>query len=353
MAINFICFSDLHLGEPEGLLYHKDNLNIIDLTIDKIAEFVSSSNKPFIIKQLILNGDIVDIALSKTEEYEENAYLFFSKLFGRINVEQIIFIPGNHDHHIWVEAVEHYYKKNYNDSKKCSIINDKDEILRQYFIPENYKGKITIAYPHYLYEDKSNITLFHHGHFVSPSLLNLLVFGKINSISKLEEKLWKIIELIWWKSKKFEPLPEILWEKLNIFLHSLGRKSYRGTTFFEDAIPIYNDKLIKNIISYITKIKEINKKKFPLNFHFIFGHTHFGGKILKEDRFCRVAGKFISIWNTGCWLVPYEKWSPDAIIICYQLNKGFSFHKLVAKSKNEEGDYDRHILNHRTKFIGK
>lgn len=353
MPVNFICVSDLHLGEPEGLLYNKNNFNIINLTINKIKEFVASYNKPYTIKQLILNGDIVDIALSKTKEYKENAYEFFGKLFNRINVEKIIFIPGNHDHHIWVETVEHYYKKNYEDAKKCSIINDKDGILKQHFVPENYKGKITIAYPHYLYKDEKNTILFHHGHFVAPSLLNLLIFGKINSISKLEEKLCKIIELIWWKSKKLEPLPELLWEKLNILLHSLGRKSYRGTTFFEDAIPICNDKLIENIISYITKIKEISRKNFPTNFHFIFGHTHFGGRILKEDKFCRVSGKFISIWNTGCWLVPCEKWSPDAIIICYQFNKGFSFYKLVAKSKNEEGNYDRKILNYRSKFIGK
>jgi len=346
--------SDLHLGEPEGLLYYKDKFNIIDVVVNKIEEIAKLTDGNSSITNLILNGDIVDLSFSRTEEYKENAYFFFNALFKKVKIDKIIFIPGNHDHHIWVDGIEYYYRKQYSDAPKIGMIEDKNKLTTKYFLPENYDGDILLAYPHYIYDDGKTIALFHHGHFVSPSLIKWLTFSNINSIKKFEELLWNKIELIWWKSKIIEPLPELLWEKFNILIHSVSRKSNRGTTFLEDAIPLTNSKLIENIISYLNKIKEFDSTKFANNFHFIFGHTHFGGRILKEDRFCRIKGNFINIWNLGNWLVPYEKWSPDAIILYYEKKLGFSFYKFVAKSKdNQEGDYDRKILLHRSKFIGK
>ena len=65
-----MALSDLHLGEPEGVLFNsKDSFNLIDITINKIIE-LSRGDKDFNsgIEQLILIGDIIELSEATDEE---------------------------------------------------------------------------------------------------------------------------------------------------------------------------------------------------------------------------------------------------------------------------------------------
>ena len=88
----------------------------------------------------------------------------------------------------------------------------------------------------------------------------------------------------------------------------------------------------------------------------IFGHTHLGGRVIKDDRKIRIKGSFISIWNTGGWIVPSRAFSPDACIFYIERNKDRlvpNMYKLVKVVKSDGkppvGDYDKRILYFREK----
>jgi len=94
------------------------------------------------------------------------------------------------------------------------------------------------------------------------------------------------------------------------------------------------------------------------DFHFIFGHTHNGGRLLKEDRKIRLNGRFTTLWNTGGWIVPSEVFSPDAYMFYIKRSRTGEkpgLYKLASQrpDSNDEGDYLRAVLEERHKQIGK
>ncbi len=90
--------------------------------------------------------------------------------------------------------------------------------------------------------------------------------------------------------------------------------------------------------------------------NFVFGHSHNGGRLLRADRKIRLNGRFISLWNTGGWLVPSKVYSPDAYIFYIENSpEGMKpdMYKLVSMEKREdEGDYPKKILRKRALSIG-
>lgn len=119
--IRFVCLSDLHLGDKYSILNNEDEENGFEetnvmknlaiclerLLIDKTSGKI---NHPRPI--LILNGDIMDLALGKVEDSSMMFERFMNLAMrnGKELFDRIIFIPGNHDHHIWETAREAQYE---------------------------------------------------------------------------------------------------------------------------------------------------------------------------------------------------------------------------------------------------
>ena len=113
-----VALSDLHLGEPEGLLYDSnDPYNAIQITVAKIQELArGGSDFHDGIEELILIGDIVDLSEAPAEEAFRNTRAFLSKLIASVDIDKIVYVPGNHDHHMWVELLRmHQQKKSYKE----------------------------------------------------------------------------------------------------------------------------------------------------------------------------------------------------------------------------------------------
>jgi len=120
--IRYVCISDLHLGAQNSLL---TNLTADGSGSDPSApgpvlrELVAclrwiiernedKSRKP----ALILAGDIFELALA-TDDQAAMAFERFVELImpavGERLFERLLFIPGNHDHHLWETARETQY----------------------------------------------------------------------------------------------------------------------------------------------------------------------------------------------------------------------------------------------------
>lgn len=356
--LKLLALSDLHLGEGEGLLYNK-GVNIIDTAVNKIDELARGGNGfEDGIDELVLIGDIVDLSEATEDEAYSNTIVFLTSLLEKVKIDKIIYIAGNHDHHLWVEMLKnHYNKESYDEcNPKTKIVISKPKLFKEKCIPSSYNGEVEAHYPFYKLKMENSTFLFDHGHLFS-SLLNRLA-GSAGSIEEIEEKTCEFMDALWFKGKT-------PWRKR---LYDLREKVYdwarwltdkikhpdRKVTFQEDSTPVYDDGLRNRVIDYL-KLAKVDNNEIK-DFHLVFGHTHYGGRVLRDDRKVRVNGRFITLWNTGGWLVPSDVFSPDAYIFYIeQTSDGLKpqAYKLVGRENDdEEGDYNKGILKDIAKRIG-
>lgn len=379
--IKALALSDLHLGEFETLLYNsKDGSNLIDTTIDRISELCEGDGMfDSGVEELILIGDIMELSEADEREAYSNAKAFLLPLVERIQPDKVVYIPGNHDHHLWVKLVSVEY--GVSDYRKCfpKIKTDSSLAKKEFFIkrclPKDYPSqKVDIRYPNYRIETENAYYLFDHGHLFS-TFVHLFYTKRAKTLTQAEEKSYKFMEWLWYRKHGNLPrrllayLREIFWDYFRRFViyeipYWLKRMVKRGfylssrhVKFREDCTSLLDDELRERILWYLGRICGIGGE-VEKDFHFIFGHTHNGGRLLKVDRKVRLNGKFITLWNTGGWLVPSEVFSPDAYIFFIKQSKTGTkpnLYKLVSRreNSNDEGDYPKAILKKRHEKIGR
>src|SRR5947209_8158782 len=110
----YVCLSDLHLGAENSLLSNvAAGATAVDLAtpspvlvqlVDSLAALLerlggASAPKP----TLVLNGDILELALAREEAALGVFTQFLELAFERHELfdPKIVFVPGNHDHVLW------------------------------------------------------------------------------------------------------------------------------------------------------------------------------------------------------------------------------------------------------------
>jgi len=200
-----VCLSDIHLGATTSVL---TNINPIDNTIDfsspspVLSNLVNclhdliSKNEGERKPTLILNGDILELALTNTNAASMLFEAFMNLIMpnkGKCLFDKTVyFLPGNHDHHLWEIARETQYAEYikqippqgclpipyhttsiFKNPVPCyylnSLIRDRtnDQVDFQIFYPNMGIKK----------NDGSKCIVIHHGHFVE-SIYHLMSFLK-------------------------------------------------------------------------------------------------------------------------------------------------------------------------------
>ena len=192
--------SDLHLGEEFGLLTNWNfdlgmaDLGTPSLVLESLVECLKfllngcgpsdKETKP----TLILNGDILELALSPTKDsaavFDQFIQLVMpegGELFDRITI-----VPGNHDHDLWQTARETQYV-NYLTSGECppgkplpnpwnaTNIFVETTPVSAFFLERLVRRHnhlrntiVQIAYPNFglLEPARNKCVVFHHGHYI-------------------------------------------------------------------------------------------------------------------------------------------------------------------------------------------
>ena len=234
--IRYVCLSDMHLGEEDSLL---TNLKTASTDTDptqpsptmvQLVECLrhlilqnEKKKKP----TLILNGDILELALTTTNQ----AAMVFERFIELIMApggelfERITYIPGNHDHHLWEVARETQYVnhiENIDPGEHLDIpwhttnmfVEDDPNPVPAYFLtrlvqrfPNLKDFVITTAYPNFglFLEEGQKCVIFHHGHFIEPlyqlmSTLRNLIFPdreKPRQIAEIVAENFAWIDFFW------------------------------------------------------------------------------------------------------------------------------------------------------------
>lgn len=203
--IRYVCLSDLHLGEEDSVLSNMNEdgtegvvskpgpvLEQLALCIKDLANKFWE-DKPV----LVLNGDALELALCPLHQASMAFQCFINQFKNGKDFlfKKIVFVPGNHDHHLWVMTREDQYRdyllRHKNDSAVVTLPPqwhstklfsrpDDEPVISHYLTdliqrrPVELDMKVQVAYPNFGVVKEGNLApdqspercvVFHHGHF--------------------------------------------------------------------------------------------------------------------------------------------------------------------------------------------
>ncbi|WP_411823029.1 metallophosphoesterase [Leptospira sp. 'Mane'] len=223
--IKYVCLSDMHLGAENSLLtkLSLDGLKkdfsapsqVLISLVDGIRKLISFNQDQTRKPTLILLGDILELALAETQEagmvFDQFIDLIFPK--GDELFEEVFYIPGNHDHHLWEIARESQYIKYIQRKTNKDLLPEmwhttnifiEDDPFPTHcdFMTAIVQNKdhlknrmVKVAYPNFgiLSNDTKSAVILHHGHFLEDiyllmSTMNTTIFPN----QKMPEIIWDI-----------------------------------------------------------------------------------------------------------------------------------------------------------------
>ncbi len=118
--IRYICLSDTHFGETDSLLTclreqpydcNPHGVSAVTAQLVEALQDLIARNRGSVKPTLILNGDILDLAFSSIGHALKQFEGFLARTIkpGEELFDRIVYLPGNHDHHIWEIARETQY----------------------------------------------------------------------------------------------------------------------------------------------------------------------------------------------------------------------------------------------------
>jgi UDP-2,3-diacylglucosamine pyrophosphatase LpxH len=234
--VRYVILSDLHFGAENSILTALDSASdpcadptrrsaVMERFVDCLSTLVQK-NEGDDPPTLVLAGDILELALAEDEVatavFEQFTDLVIKehKLFA----DDIWFVPGNHDHHLWESARERNYSDTVRSLSPGSPIPPPthatalfpkagDALLEagllSAIVQRNNPAtapRVRVVYPNLglVAPDAKRCVAIHHGHFIESmyllmSNLNQLMFGKPlpKDVSEIEEDNFAWIDFFW------------------------------------------------------------------------------------------------------------------------------------------------------------
>ena len=294
--IRYVCMSDMHFGADNSLLTH---LSSQDGPVDPrhpskvLVHFLEGlralirENTGRTRPTLILNGDIFEFAFASanlaTMAFQQFLELAMpEKKSERLFDDKIIFIPGNHDHHLWETCREHHYVRyvqsvNREDfvlapthTTKMLELGGLESPLVNAMVkrcPWLHDVSIELAYPNFALTRPDKIALFTHGHFAEdvymlPSAIAGIAFPDRDppmTIEAWEAENFAWIDFLWsalGRSGSAGPVEELVYELMQQPEKMMG-PAVRVATAAARAFDIKHKEPIEKLVhSFLTKAFE-------------------------------------------------------------------------------------------------
>ena len=198
--IGWICLSDMHFGAENSLLSNLpagttevdvDHASpVLQNLVECLAAVVATNEGPTK-PSLVLNGDILEMALAEDNVAAMVFDRFIDLAFtGREPIfnDTIIYLAGNHDHHLWETARERQYSDYVGRTPPNQHLGTPWHATRLFASGAHLQAElltalvrrragdrltVDMAYPNHAIGDASKVVVFHHGHFIE-SLYRLM-----------------------------------------------------------------------------------------------------------------------------------------------------------------------------------
>jgi len=188
MSIAHVVLSDLHLGARDSLLTHvhgsgeiaEGPSEVLAAFANGMRETLADQRKP----QLVLLGDALDLGLSPFGDVSKSFLQLLDAFYPVDGADlfdrEIIYVAGNHDHHLWRIAQDNGFLTALESGR---IPGDLDAVTRIFGTPSHrcrlmeslllhrphlHDASVKIAYPNWGIADPANnrAVVMHHGHYL-------------------------------------------------------------------------------------------------------------------------------------------------------------------------------------------
>ena len=307
--------SDSHLGDRRSTL---ENHNVVK----KLIKELNQGKK---IDELILLGDILDLAFSAFQDVIRQAREFFQRI-GSLDIGKIVYIPGNHDYHIWLLHIE---KRDVIEPignedlpqlpNYISQFSDKESFFSE-VLPDDLEKKFVIRYPNYEFENNGIQYFFHHGHQVYGPCVLLMgpgeAFREGKSLNDLLIANSPILEMIYYHLERSEEMREklkVVWEKYgsagailvvikelldagppNLLSWIISKMEILWMWLVTKKVKKDRGMGIDEIENEIRNYVQVSGWQYQKPLRFIFGHSHVPGRKEVADN--------LTVVNCGSWL---------------------------------------------------
>ena len=292
-AGKIIAISDMHFGDETQLL---DNAQLAD----RFTEVLSGRGP---IEELVLLGDLLDLWVKTLVPAMREGRRFIEGISGLDNVKKIVYVPGNHDHQVFMDAfreeVEARIKRGDLTTPKFMPARSYEGAVISGLAPPGRDASFSLVYPFITRVVGGREVVFTHGHhldFYDPSFGWARTFWLSRRIIKKRRKRATLhdIEMAnipFCGAMSVAPwVPELVAEGLRFYsIINFFARLFRTKTMQQSVL---RDTLIKENYDEIRGL-------LPLLGHpqagcFVFGHTHRPG-------IGKIPGTGITVANTGCW----------------------------------------------------
>jgi UDP-2,3-diacylglucosamine pyrophosphatase LpxH len=234
---NYVCLSDLHLGAKYSILSARDNDNKFQAnSLSNCLKLLGAGLQSYVAKvfgdteeekpKLILLGDLLDYSFGSMTDIVKSLEPFIEAFFPedksqRCFADDIILIPGNHDHRLWQNVkdgqfLDNYYQERVFNSEiryqSTPIFHNESigsDFLQNIPVVKSRGLQFNLRYPNwgfYLPGQNGSISrqiLLHHGHYVEPLYRLMTVINQLISdigdpdIEELERQNGGWVDFFW------------------------------------------------------------------------------------------------------------------------------------------------------------
>lgn len=345
--------SDLHLGEEESFLHAGSTKTVqANQNLDTLRDRLREEGP---LDELIILGDFLDLSLAPFHDAVLGAKHFFRRVLEGTEIGEIYFVPGNHDHHLWIEVVERRevvekiedggFPVGQPDFINRFVDRRFPETHLSGLLPEGAGSPpLIVKYPHHLRRCGEGWYLFFHGHFLEQAFTPINIILEPGRLAELEafNTLW--LEALWYHVGQAGPLSEQVEEiyesfkrgddnEMKGFIDEMARVLKRrigapwyvnlGIDVFKWFVKVVlkhyykptrraalagreldehqRERIAYYIRRYVLQryVAELGfEKPMPSPFTFVYGHTHrphLGHRLT-------IDGQIYPLANTGGWL---------------------------------------------------
>ncbi len=234
--VRYVILSDLHFGAENSILTAladspdptadpTKRSPVMERLAECLAELIGA-NEGSELPTLVLAGDVLELALAEDEVAAAVFEQFTDLVVGDhpLFADEIWFVPGNHDHHLWETAREGLYADQLRSLSPtapipppthatCLFPKPGDALLESNLLTavlqrrhKTTKARMRAVYPNFGLRsaDGKKCVIVHHGHYIESmyqlmSSLNLLMFNKPLplDIAEIEEDNFAWIDFFW------------------------------------------------------------------------------------------------------------------------------------------------------------
>ena len=286
--------SDMHFGDPFDVLTSSRAIAALTERIESLGA----------IDELVLLGDVFDFWKSPFSEAVARSRDFMSALFMLENVKRMVYLPGNHDHHVfrqyYNERVMESLRRGAVEPPELSMPLTTDCPIMGTLKPEGARVPLFAVYPAHNVSVRGRQVLLTHGHM----------------LGFFERSLWRprqsrIATLLVRKSENLDleemerfisPFYEMM--ALSALVPGVLEGNYRVYRFLartgkvlglrrDSRVSTYRDTTIEQNAAEIEALLDHFCDEKPD--YFIYGHTHMAGRLELP-----ISGT--TAINSGCWL---------------------------------------------------